>query len=41
MARGARPRTTAKRVRGGYVISGRKSYASLAPVLNQFAVMVY
>ncbi len=41
MARGARPRTTAKRVRGGYVISGRKAYASLAPVLNQFAVMVY
>lgn len=41
IARGAKPLTTAKRVKGGFILSGRKAYASLAPVLNHFVIMAY
>lgn len=33
-SRGGRPQTTAKRVDGGYLITGRKTWSSLSPVLD-------
>lgn len=41
IARGGRPGTVAQKTAGGYMISGRKAYASLAPILNHFTVMAY
>ncbi|TQE91184.1 acyl-CoA dehydrogenase family protein [Ureibacillus terrenus] len=41
LSRGATPGTIAKKVPGGYIISGEKSYASLAPILKQFMTIAY
>lgn len=41
LVRGGRPTTVAKRTEGGYLITGRKSYASLAPILNHFTIIAY
>lgn len=37
-SRGGRPETNATRVQGGWRISGRKTYSTLSPILNQFTV---
>jgi len=37
-SRGGRPETTARRVEGGYVITGRKTFCSLSPVLSKFII---
>ncbi|HRE48274.1 MAG TPA: acyl-CoA dehydrogenase family protein [Aggregatilineales bacterium] len=37
-SRGGRPQTTAHRQEGGYRISGRKTFASMSPVLDYFIV---
>lgn len=36
--RGGRTATTARKVEGGYVLNGRKSFCTLAPVLERFTV---
>ncbi|UOF89326.1 acyl-CoA/acyl-ACP dehydrogenase [Fodinisporobacter ferrooxydans] len=36
--RGGRPATIAERVDGGWVITGRKTFSTLSPVLDQFVV---
>lgn len=36
--RGGRPETTAKKVKNGWVLNGRKSFTTLAPVLDYIAV---
>ncbi|MFB6466958.1 acyl-CoA dehydrogenase family protein [Cytobacillus sp. Hz8] len=41
LSRGGSPGTVAKKVPGGYQISGRKSFASLAPILNHFTIIAY
>lgn len=41
LARGGRPATIAQKTIGGYLISGRKAYASLAPILNHFTIIAY
>ncbi|WP_042349241.1 acyl-CoA dehydrogenase family protein [Bacillus massiliigorillae] len=41
LVRGGRPTTIAKQTAGGYLITGRKSYASLAPILNHFTIIAY
>lgn len=41
LARGGRPETIARKTAGGYLISGRKAYATLAPVLNHFTIIAY
>ncbi|MED3662739.1 acyl-CoA/acyl-ACP dehydrogenase [Ureibacillus terrenus] len=41
LSRGATPGTIAKKVPRGYIISGEKSYASLAPILKQFMTIAY
>lgn len=41
LARGGKPSTIAKRTAGGYFISGRKAFASLAPILNHFTIIAY
>lgn len=41
ISRGATPGTIARKVPGGYIISGEKSYASLAPILKQFMTIAY
>ena len=41
LARGGRPATIARKTTGGYLISGRKAYASLAPILNHFTIIAY
>ncbi|MFJ5764843.1 acyl-CoA dehydrogenase family protein [Lysinibacillus sp. NPDC093210] len=41
ISRGSLPGTTAKKVSGGYIISGEKAFASLAPVLKQFTIIAY
>ncbi|WP_136604308.1 acyl-CoA dehydrogenase family protein [Paenibacillus dokdonensis] len=40
-SRGGRPQTTAVRTEGGYLLSGRKTFSSLLPVLDQFTVTAY
>lgn len=37
-SRGVTPRTTAVRTEGGWLLSGRKSYSTLLPVINHFGV---
>lgn len=37
-SRGGRPETTAQRVEGGWVISGRKTFSTLSPILQHFVV---
>ncbi len=41
ITRGNKPTTIAKKTQGGYVISGRKAFATLAPYLKHFAVLAY
>lgn len=41
ISRGGVPGTTARKVPGGYIISGEKAYASLAPILKQFMIIAY
>lgn len=41
LARGGRPSTIARKTEGGYLISGRKAYASLAPALHHFTIIAY
>ncbi|WP_060788867.1 acyl-CoA dehydrogenase family protein [Geobacillus zalihae] len=41
LARGGIPSTIAKRTSGGYMISGVKSFASLAPILDHFTITAY
>ncbi|MEH6943077.1 acyl-CoA dehydrogenase family protein [Bacillus sp. JJ722] len=41
LVRGGKPTTVARRTEGGYLITGRKSYASLAPILNHFTIIAY
>ncbi|WP_411552890.1 acyl-CoA dehydrogenase family protein [Paenibacillus lautus] len=37
-SRGGRPETTARRVSGGWRITGRKTFSTLSPILKQFVV---
>lgn len=39
ITRGNKPTTIAKKVEGGYVITGRKAFATLAPYLKHFTVL--
>ncbi len=41
ISRGNLPGTTAKKVDGGYIITGEKAFASLAPILQQFTIIAY
>lgn len=41
ISRGATPGTVAKKVPEGYIISGEKAYASLAPILKQFMIIAH
>lgn len=41
ISRGSLPGTTAKKVPGGYIITGEKAFASLAPILKQFTIIAY
>nr|WP_295970884.1 acyl-CoA dehydrogenase family protein [uncultured Bacillus sp.] len=41
ITRGNKPTTIAKKTNGGYVISGRKAFATLAPYLKHFSVLAY
>ncbi|MFF2481363.1 acyl-CoA dehydrogenase family protein [Paenibacillus sp. NPDC058071] len=38
-SRGAKPRTTAVRTEGGWLLSGRKSFSTLLPNINHFSVI--
>lgn len=40
-SRGGRPQTTAVRTEGGYLLTGRKTFSSLIPILDQFTVTAY
>ncbi|MDR0270541.1 acyl-CoA dehydrogenase family protein [Paenibacillus sp.] len=40
-SRGGRPQTTAVKTKGGYLITGRKTFSSLIPVLEQFTVTAF
>lgn len=40
-SRGGRPQTTARKTENGYLLTGRKSFTSLAPVLDFFIVSVF
>jgi alkylation response protein AidB-like acyl-CoA dehydrogenase len=40
-ARGGRPETTAVRTDGGWLISGRKTFSTLSPILDRFVVSAY
>lgn len=41
ITRGNKPTTIAKKTQGGYVITGRKAFATLAPYLKHFSVLAY
>ncbi|MFC9539272.1 acyl-CoA dehydrogenase family protein [Lysinibacillus sp. NPDC056959] len=41
ISRGSLPGTIAKKVPGGYLITGEKAFASLAPILKQFTIIAY
>ncbi|MFF2794839.1 hypothetical protein [Lysinibacillus xylanilyticus] len=41
ISRGSLPGTIAKKVPGGYIISGEKAFASLAPILKQFTIIAF
>ncbi|MGE7950106.1 acyl-CoA dehydrogenase family protein [Lysinibacillus sp. NPDC093688] len=41
ISRGSLPGTIAKKVPGGYIITGEKAFASLAPILKQFTIIAY
>ncbi|WP_054955484.1 acyl-CoA dehydrogenase family protein [Paenibacillus dakarensis] len=40
-SRGGRPETTAVRTEGGWLISGRKTFSTLAPILDRFVVTAH
>ncbi|WP_127495964.1 acyl-CoA dehydrogenase family protein [Paenibacillus glycanilyticus] len=40
-SRGGRPETTATAVPGGWLISGRKTFSTLSPILDRFVVTAY
>jgi alkylation response protein AidB-like acyl-CoA dehydrogenase len=40
-SRGGRPQTAAVKTEGGYLLSGRKTFSSLIPVLDQFTVTAF
>ncbi|MDP4095899.1 acyl-CoA/acyl-ACP dehydrogenase [Paenibacillus sp. P96] len=40
-SRGGRPETTAVRTDGGWLISGRKTFSTLSPILDRFVVTAY
>ncbi len=40
-SRGGRPQTTAVKADGGYRLTGRKTFSSLIPILDQFTVTAY
>lgn len=39
--RGGKPETVAKKTQGGWLISGRKIFSTLSPILDQFIVTAY
>ncbi|MBG9452717.1 acyl-CoA dehydrogenase [Lysinibacillus sphaericus] len=41
ISRGSLPGTITKKVPGGYIITGEKAFASLAPILKQFTIIAY
>ncbi|WP_341301186.1 acyl-CoA dehydrogenase family protein [Lysinibacillus sp. FSL H8-0500] len=41
IVRGGKPSTTVKKNGSGYVLNGRKSFATLAPIVKQFTVLAY
>lgn len=41
IVRGGNPETIAKKTEHGYVISGRKAFATLAPIVKHFTVLAY
>lgn len=41
ISRGSLPGATAKKVPGGFIITGEKAFASLAPILKQFTIIAY
>ncbi|OPA73573.1 acyl-CoA dehydrogenase [Paenibacillus selenitireducens] len=40
-SRGGRPQTAAVRTEGGYLLTGRKTFSSLIPILDQFTVTAF
>ncbi|ACT00532.1 acyl-CoA dehydrogenase family protein [Paenibacillus sp. JDR-2] len=40
-SRGGKPETTATAVQGGWLISGRKTFSTLSPILERFVVTAY
>ncbi|WP_274361370.1 acyl-CoA dehydrogenase family protein [Paenibacillus thermotolerans] len=40
-SRGGRPETTAKKADGGWVLTGRKTFSTLSPILDRFGVTAY
>lgn len=40
-SRGGKPETTAVRTEGGWLISGRKTFSTLSPILDRFVVTAY
>lgn len=40
-SRGGKPETTAVRTLGGWLITGRKTFSTLSPILDQFVVTAY
>lgn len=40
-SRGGRPQTSATKTEGGYLLTGRKTFSSLIPVLDQFTVTAF
>ncbi|SES09971.1 acyl-CoA dehydrogenase family protein [Psychrobacillus sp. OK032] len=41
ISRGGKPGTIARKTVGGYIITGEKAFASLAPILNHFSIIAY
>lgn len=39
--RGGRPETIAKKTEGGWLLSGRKTFSTLSPILDRFIVIAY
>lgn len=41
IVRGSKPATIAKKTENGYIINGRKAFATLAPIVKHFTVLAY
>lgn len=41
LSRGGKPGTIARKTKGGYIITGEKAFASLAPILIHFSITAY